>query len=164
MLRSLTKQLCAQRPDTPELVRGFLRRYKEVGGQPSVTELEDALIAAFHGFSNVYIVLDALDECPAEGKYREALFESLGRIIKIEPPNLHLICTSREESDIKAAFDTFLEQPSSSSIALAAHRGDVNRDIGVFIDHALSAKRYGSWPAEIKAFAKQELVKKADGM
>ena len=51
-----------------------------------------------------------------------------------------------------------------SMIALSGNRGDVNRDICIFTGHTLNNPRYSVWSPGIRKVAKEELIKKADGM
>lgn len=100
MLASLIKQLYASRPDTPQRVES-LREYKKRGERPDTKTLEIALIAIVHGFTAVFIVIDALDECPTLNGEQKILLVSLSRIILMLPDNVHIFCTSRPEPYIK---------------------------------------------------------------
>lgn len=112
MLSSLFRQLCASRPDTPRPIKRF-ENYMARGERPDVTTLENALIAAVHEFSAVFIVVDALDESPTLQGERPKLLACLRRIIATMPDNLHIFCTSRAERDIYATIDKVLS-PSKS--------------------------------------------------
>ncbi|KAI8188598.1 hypothetical protein K4K48_006468 [Colletotrichum sp. SAR 10_66] len=111
MLSSLVKQLCASRPDTPQTIKN-LEDYKTKGERPDTKTLEEALIESTRGFSDVFIVVDALDECPTLNGQRGKLLASLTRIVAAMPDNLHLFCTSRAEPDISTAINKLL--PSTS--------------------------------------------------
>lgn len=163
MLASLIKQLCASRPDTPETVKS-LSEYKDKGGRPDTRTLEAALLATVRGFSAAFIVVDALDECPTLTKERAKLLSSLGRIIAAMPDNLHIICTSRPEADIKAAMSAVLSPRQRVAIDLTTDREGLDDDIGLYIDTMLASADYGLWPDELKADAKALLIEKADGM
>ncbi|KAL8285848.1 hypothetical protein RB597_002768 [Gaeumannomyces tritici] len=163
MLASLVRQLCASRPDTPLPVKR-LGQYKDGGGRPDTKTLETALLATTRGFSAVFVVIDALDECPTLGKERAKLLDSLGRITSPMPGNLHIICTSRPELDIKTAMDAFLSRSHGAAINLTTDQSKHNGDIGLYIDTMLASADYNSWPPDLKADAKDLLLKKADGM
>jgi ankyrin repeat domain-containing protein 50 len=163
MLESLIKQLCCHRPNTPQLVKD-LSQYKEKGQRPNMGILEDALIATIHGFSEVYIIIDALDECPNSGGERKKLLECLKRIHKAGLKNLHLLCTSRRETDIEAALKPVFASPFTNSFDLSIYRDAIDRDIGLHIDNALASSDYESWPEGVKREARESLVAKADGM
>ena len=103
MYRSLIRQLLSCRPDTPETIKA-LRRYQESGQDPDIARLEDTLAATIRGFLNVYIIIDALDECPAGSDQRGNLLRSLSRLLEKSSQNLHMLWTSRSELDIEIAF------------------------------------------------------------
>jgi hypothetical protein len=58
MLCSIIKQLCCQRPDTPEPLKA-LGAFMDKGRRPDSETLERALDAAVRGFSAVYLIIDA---------------------------------------------------------------------------------------------------------
>lgn len=163
MLASLLKQIYARRPDTPEPIRR-LSEYEARGERPDTETLETALLATTHGFSAAFIIIDALDECPILDGERAKLLTSLRRIIAAMPDNLHILCTSRAESDIIAAMGTVISPPSRAEIDLMVHLDSLNHDIGLYIDETLASAAYSTWPTDLKEEAKELLVKNADGM
>jgi hypothetical protein len=163
MLESLIKQLCCRRPDTPQPVKD-LSQYKEKGQRPDTKTLEATLLATLGGFSHVYLVIDALDECPFESGQRERLLDCLHRIHSFNSENLHLLCTSRRESDIEIVLGPILTMPFKTAVDLSIYRDAVNHDIGLFIDETLASSKYNSWPDSIKTEARATLIKNADGM
>jgi hypothetical protein len=163
MLSSLIKQLCCRRPITPQTIKD-LGRYKELGQRPDTKTLEDMLLATVHGFSGVYLIIDALDECPFESGEQKKLLQSLCRIYRASSENLHILWTSRRESDIEAAISPLLSAPSQFGMDLSVYREAVDHDIGLHIDKTLDFPDYTSWPLAIKAEARAKLIEKADGM
>ncbi|KAI1307434.1 ankyrin repeat-containing domain protein [Xylaria venustula] len=171
MLSSLIKQLYASRLNAPQLVES-LRKYKERDQRPNTKALESALIATASGFSSVSIVIDGLDECPVDGRdgnpelkgERMKLLDSLSRVITAMPKtdNMHILCTSRPESDIQATMSSIMSPPLRAAIDLSAN--PMNHDIGVCIDVVFSSVDYSHWPDDLKAEAKVILLEKADGM
>jgi hypothetical protein len=163
MLSSLIKQLCCCRPDTPQPLRD-LGRYEEQGQRPDMKTLVDALAATIHGFSNVFLVIDALDECPFESGERKKLLGCLYSIHISKSDNVHLLCTSRREPDIEAVLNPLLSSPSKIAIDLSIYKEAVNHDIGLYIDQTLATSDYESWPESIRVEARATLIEKADGM
>ncbi|KAF4333399.1 ankyrin repeat [Fusarium beomiforme] len=163
MLSSLVRQLCASRPDTPQPIKRF-EDYMAKGERPDIEALEAALIAAVSGFSAVFIVVDALDECPAFDGERSRLLDCLGRIITAMPDNLHIFCTSRGEPDIHMAIDELLSLPAKAAIDLTQNQVGLNRDLRLYVDSVLSAKTYRWWSDDVVAKAKDVLIARADGM
>ncbi|KAM0251267.1 hypothetical protein ACHAQJ_008258 [Trichoderma viride] len=165
MLSSLIRQISARRPCISQVVKE-LSRYKHRGGRPATEALETALAATLRGFSAVYIVIDALDECPVLGGKREELLQTLRRVITISTmsENLHLFCTSRKEVGISVALDALLCNHSGIEINMAAYHDALDIDIRQYIDSALAGDGYSSWSEDVKAVVQEQLVKKADGM
>ncbi|KAI8219346.1 hypothetical protein K4K54_009556 [Colletotrichum sp. SAR 10_86] len=163
MLSSLVKQLCASRPDTPPIIKNF-EEYKTKGERPDTRTLENALIASTRGFSDVFIVMDALDECPTLNEERGKLLASLKRMVAAMPDNMHLLCTSRAEPDISTVINTMLRPPSRVAIDLLKDTTGLRSDIGLYINSVLESDDYDSWPGELKVDAKRLLTERADGM
>lgn len=164
MLCSLIKQICARRPITPDPVQS-LSQYQVKGHRPDRKTLEDALVATIRGFSDVYIVLDALDECPQTNNERENLLQCIERIRDHDPENLHLLCTSRRVSDIEDVLGPMGRSPSASIIDLWTCKQAVDRDIAFHIDQRLSMDTHSKkWGKEIHSEVNAALIAKADGM
>ena len=154
--------MCCHRPDTPEPVAA-LYVHKDRAHRPSLQDLENTLLATMIGFSHVYLVIDALDECPLENNERKKLLRSLRLINKAGYENLHLLCTSRPENDISAIIKKRLG-PGGYTVDLLAHKAAMDQDIRRYIDQTFEANDYESWGAKLKEKARATLVKKADGM
>lgn len=175
MLSSLIRQLYAQLPDIPDVIQPLIQD-KEKDHRPDLSKLESILATIVQCFLKVYVVIDALDECPANNGKRRTLLESLCRIDSMGLENLHVLCTSRQEPDIQSVLDTFLTKPSNLSfdeslkvqsfkadINLTAYQQHVNTDIGLFIDEELASAIY-RWRPDVKIKARANLIQKADGM
>ncbi|PON28927.1 hypothetical protein TGAM01_v202035 [Trichoderma gamsii] len=163
MLASLIKQICSY--FSGELLfREAFRGHKKRGERPDTQTLEKMLVTSASSFSNVYVVIDALDECPLLNDQREKLLKSLGRIVIDAPKNVHIFLTSRKEQDIDKRLRAFLSPPSRIEIDLLAHQETLNRDIHHYIDLKLATDAFHSWPESVKEEVKQSLVEKADCM
>ncbi|CAJ0545089.1 Ff.00g085620.m01.CDS01 [Fusarium sp. VM40] len=163
MLSSLVRQLCASRPDTPQPIKRFESDMAK-GERPDIESLETALIAAVSGFSAVFIIVDALDECPAFDGERSRLLDCLERIITAMPDNLHIFCTSRAEPDISMTIDELLSPPAKAAVDITQNQGGMNGDLCLYVDTVLGTKTYRSWSDDVKAKAKHILITRADGM
>jgi len=146
----------------------MLHHYREVVHSPDLETLEDLLLSTLHGFSHVYLVLDALDECPFDGGARGSLMDALLRLRGRDQASLHLFITSRREFDIKVPLQpTFLRFSETSSVFdldLSNFQDSLNHDIGLFIDDTFVRRPFRSWPIELKEEAKLVLIKNSDGM
>ncbi|KAF5657495.1 ankyrin repeat protein [Fusarium circinatum] len=163
MLSSIVRQLCASRPDTPQPIKRF-EDYMAKGERPDIETLEAALVSAVSGFSAVFIVVDALDECPAFDGERPRLLNCLRRIITSMPDNLHIFCTSRAEPDIHMAISEVLDVPAKAAIDLTENQVGLDRDMRLYIDSVLSLETYCWWSDDVMATAKDILIARADGM
>ncbi|KAL6823215.1 ankyrin repeat-containing domain protein [Trichoderma camerunense] len=163
MLASLIKQISAHRPYIPQSVQS-LGEYKNNGGRPDTETLIEALISSIQGFSAVYIIIDALDECPTLNGERKRLLNSLRDILNAAPDSLHMLCTSRKENDIDKAIRPLLCDPWGAEIDLSVQRKVLDDDIGKYIDSILADAEYDTWPTDIKKESRNALIDKADGM
>lgn len=163
MLASLIKQICSH------LAKEFLfikqlRLYKKRVEHPDTQTLEQMLVTCTSSFSHVYVVIDALDECPSLNGQREKLLKSLERILVNSPNNLHIFLTSRKEYDIDQHLRSFLSPPSRIELNLLTHLETLNSDIRHYIDLKLATDDFNSWPESVKEEVKQSLVEKSDCM
>jgi hypothetical protein len=99
VLLSLIKQLSAQCASTPHALESLFSKCKQGGGHraPCREELDSTLREIIGGFQTVYIVFDALDECPERSRFLAAIQD----IHDWEFDTLHLLATSRRERDIE---------------------------------------------------------------
>jgi hypothetical protein len=163
MLRSLIVQLCGGRPDTPKPLLD-LHLYRDKNLQPGLENLEEILQASTQDFRSVYLVIDALDECPRPNGERDKLLKCLEKIHNWTLTNLHVLYTSRPEPDIEAELALLFSGPARSIIDLQERREEVNRDIGTYIDQKIASSEFRDWPLETKNDVKAALTDKADGM
>jgi NACHT domain len=163
MLRSLIVQLCGGRPDTPKPLLD-LHLYRDKNLEPGLEKLEETFQASTRDFKSVYLVVDALDECPRANDERDKLLKCLENVHKWTLTNLHVLYTSRPEPDIEAKLAPLFSGPATSIIDLQKRREEVDRDIGTFIDQKIASSDFRSWPPKTKKDVKAALTDKADGM
>lgn len=162
MLASLIKQIGSRQPNKQLLQR--LDDYMIKGQRPDTKTLGEVLISSLAGFSNIYIVIDAIDECPMLNERRERLLESLDYILTNAPDSLHVFLTSRKEPDIDTQIRAHLSKPFKIEIDLLAHRKILNRDICRYIDSKLAKNKFKLWPESMKMEARKSLLDKGDCM
>ncbi|EHK44923.1 hypothetical protein TRIATDRAFT_37794 [Trichoderma atroviride IMI 206040] len=163
MISSLIRQISARRPNMPQAVQS-LCEYKNGGGRPDTETLIEALISSMQGFSAVYIIVDALDECPMINDERKKLLKSLRNILEAAPDSLHMFCTSRKEVDIDEVIRPLLLEPWGDEVDLSNQTEALNDDIAQYIDSILADANYKTWPKSVKEEARRVLMEKADGM
>jgi hypothetical protein len=129
MLRSLVVQLSDQAVDVPANLAALCSSYAEKG-QPSLDALLQITRQTIQELSQVYIMLDALDECTQRAELMEILEIIAGWKLK----NVHLIMTSRRERDIESTLQAFIEP--QDSICLQSEI--VDKDIQQYVRQRLS--------------------------
>ncbi len=115
------------------------------------------------GQGPVYIIVDALDECPNSSGIpspREKVLELIEELVKLELPNLHLCVASRPEVDIRMV----LEPLTSLRVSLHDEIGQ-KEDIFRYIKSVIySDRNMRKWKEEDKQHVVDVLCEKADGM
>jgi hypothetical protein len=102
MLRSIIRQISSS-PLYPG-IRALRNRHHQAGSEPSLEELTTALGHALGTLGgDIYIVFDALDECPHLNKQgqRDQLLLCIKNLVANTSLNMHLLVTSRPEPDIR---------------------------------------------------------------
>ena len=134
--------------------------------QPSNRILIDCLkdmlaVAAQHP---IFIVMDALDECPDLGlpSPREAVLNLVKDLIHLhtQVPNLHIFVTSRPEVDIQ----TRLKPLAVNAISLqdeSRQKVVISSYVSSFVS---SDEQMRQWHDEDKRLVAKELSERADGM
>jgi len=111
----------------------------------------------------IYLIIDALDECPNTTKLpppREKVLELVEKLVKLNLPNLHLCVTSRPEVDIR----TSLEPLTTKRIPLH-EQGGQKKDIEDYVRSVVySDRNMRRWRDEDKKLVIETLTEKADGM
>lgn len=160
MIRSLIKQLSEQLHYTSDALESLFTACTSGTGQPPTLEaLLSTLSQIIQDFDQVYLVLDALDEC----KEREDLMEIITEIVGWDHSMLHVLATSREENDIANEMDNFITAEQKVHI----HKNFIEADIRAYIYARLQTdKKLKRWQKDENAqlTIATNLTEKADGM
>jgi hypothetical protein len=119
LLASLLKQLVQQQASTPGIVKNLCDLHKDKGTRPSYDDILRALQSVIAGYSKVFIIIDALDECQVSNGGRRTLLSEMFNIQAKTGANL--FATSRFVSDVMTAFK------GSVSMEIRASDDDVRR-------------------------------------
>jgi hypothetical protein len=115
------------------------------------------------GQAPIYIIVDALDECPNTSgipSAREEVLELIEELVNLKLPNVHLCVASRPEMDIRVV----LEPLTSLKISLHDESGQ-KEDIIEYINSVVRSDRsLRRWKEEDKQLVIDALSDKADGM
>jgi Cdc6-like AAA superfamily ATPase len=103
VIRSLISQLYHKRKNTQKSLDFLFSSCKEDGNrQPSCESLCKVFLQMIDQAQEIYIVLDALDECRTrKGPLSEGLLAWIQNLLDLEQRNVHLLVTSRPEHDIE---------------------------------------------------------------
>jgi hypothetical protein len=155
LIRSLIRQFSTAYGGVPAVLTKLYHSYHDGGAQPSVESLQVTLLLIIEAFKDVYIVLDALDEC-AE---RKDVLKWIKQTTSWRKSKLHLLATSRPEEDI--AKHLRLLDPDHVKIK----QDLVSRDIKRYINSILQDEdSFEQWGDDIKTNIKNTVLESAGGM
>jgi hypothetical protein len=112
----------------------------------------------------IYIVMDALDECPDDSGWpktaREKVLDVVQDLVGLHLPNLRICVTSRPEVDIKYV----LNQLTIHSASLH-NQSEQKENIADYVSTIVNSdSKMREWPDEDKELVIEELTERADGM
>ena len=154
----LIRTLISQLSDTRHggITEKLVHLYKSTGEveQPSDEELQNVLRDILDGFSQSYIMIDALDECIDREKTLNWVNELISDTNR-NAANLHIVVTSRPERDIH---DIFAElDPHSIDVGKAN-----TKDIAEYLKLHMESK-FTKYDEDTRAKIMSELEEHADG-
>ncbi len=159
MIRSLITQLSLRCTGTPGALAVLFSSCMDGERQPTSDALLTTLRQMIGEFSEVFVILDALDEC----KERQELLEDINEIAGWKSEKLHILATSRREKDIEESLSLFV----SDERKVCFQNEPVNDDIRAYIQKRLQTdqnlKRWRNKP-EVQQEIETKLMDKADGM
>ena len=165
LLASMLVQLCHQSDSYCDILFNFYLEHDRGLRRPSDDALATCLkdLIKIQGQVPVYLIVDALDECPntfSMPSPREKVLILLEELVDSRLPNLHICVTSRSELDIK----TVLDPLTFRSVSLHDESGQMG-DIDHYIQSVVNTDPImRKWKAEHKQLVIDTLTKNADGM
>jgi len=165
LLASLVSQLSAKSDLCYNILSSLYSEYDGGSQRPD----DDTLLCCLEkmlkteGLPTVYIIVDALDECPTDSgvkSHREWVLDRVNQLVDLHLTNLRICATSRPEADIQAA----LASSASHTISLHGEVGQ-NKDIADYVRSVVySDWKMRRWRDEDKEMVISTLSQKADGM
>jgi hypothetical protein len=116
LLSSLLKQLSEKRTSVPDAVKDLYTRYKATSTRPQFDKVSKALRSVASTYSEVFIVVDALDEC--ESTCRTRLLDEMMEIHAGAGANIFATSRPAEMNDLFKA---------GGRLEIRAHENDVRR-------------------------------------
>jgi ankyrin repeat protein len=165
VIPSLLTQLSAQSKRCRDILSCLYSAHNRGAQMPTGDVLTKCLkdMLSLPGQSPVYIILDAIDECPdipGVPSPREDALELLKELIELRLPNLRLCVTSRPEIGIRAVLEPLL----SHRVSLHDENGQ-KKDIEDYISSVVGLDRkFERWREEDKCLVIKTLSERAGGM
>ena len=165
LLSSLLVQLSDQSDIFCDALFSLYSAHKRGSEQPTEDSLAQCLkdMLAITGQVPIYLVMDALDECPNDSgipSSREKVLELVKELVDLHHLNLRLCITSRPEFDIR----TTLEPLATQQVSLHDESGQ-RQDINNYVTFVVrSDRRMKRWRDDDKDAVIENLTEKADGM
>ncbi|KAK4611479.1 Vegetative incompatibility protein HET-E-1 [Fulvia fulva] len=118
--------------------------------------LEDTLRRCIASYQQVFLHVDALDECSRADKVREHVLVGLETLVATAP-NIRVLVTSRAEPDIREYLQRF------DTVSIEATTAD--QDIRLYVSERLSRhSRLSLLPLQTRNLVEDTLTQKANGM
>ena len=165
LLSSLLCQLCAESDPCYEILSRLHTAHSAGTREPSDAALTRCLMdmLRLEGRPVIYIVVDALDECPNSSGMptpREKVLEFLEDLVNSQLPNVRICVSSRPEFDIQ----TVLGPLTPFRVSLHDESGQ-KKDIIDYIRTVVNSDRgMRKWRPQEKQMVIDTLSDKADGM
>ncbi|KAH8977717.1 hypothetical protein EDB92DRAFT_708792 [Lactarius akahatsu] len=164
LLSSLLVQLSDQSDIFCDALFSLYCTHKQGSEQPTDESLSQCLkYMLTTGPVPIYLILDALDECPygtGLPSPREKLLDLVDDLVKLRLPTLRLCVTSRPEFDIRTAL-----KPLATQQVSLHDEGGQTQDIKNYVtDVVRSDRRMKRWRDEEKDIVIEKLAERADGM
>ena len=165
LLSSIVLQLSAESDSCYDILSQLYSSNSRGIRKPSISALRRCMMdmLSLPGQGPIYIIVDALDECPnlsGTPSAREQVLEQIEEVVDLKLSNVHLCVASRPEMDIRMV----LEPLTSLKISLHDERGQ-KEDIIKYIKSVVHSDRsMGRWKEEDRQLMIDTLSDGADGM
>jgi hypothetical protein len=164
MIRSLISQLYHKYPETTQELDTLFSSCENGRQQPTSALLYKVLLHMIEQVNEVWLVLDALDECRTrKGPSTEGLLSWIREVLDSSQRNVHLLVTSRPEQDIKSGIMEFAHSDDIVPIQSSLITDDIRAYVHTRVREDNSLKRWRSHP-EVQSEIETRLMEKADGM
>ena len=156
LIGSLLRQVAHGKRTLSDEVLGFYHQHALKGSRPTITELSNLLHSEIIGLPEVFILVDAMDECSVNNGTREELLTTLQGLLGM--PNIRLMITSRPVASIEA----YLQGMACLEIRAA------DEDIRKYIENRITKERrlipYVRGDDAFRVSIIETIIAKAQGM
>lgn len=155
MIRSLIRQLSPNR--LPEYIYKLCEDRRQ-GRQPAKEKLLEAMKSLVdNDKGDVFLVFDALDECPARTlsgrRERDSLLTIMETLLHNHQDKIHILATSRAEPDIRSKLEKYT--PFNLEDGL-------NQDVEKFIYNELEHGKLRIWKPSVHQKIRERLLNVSD--
>ena len=160
-MSSILADLCAQTKDLPVSADLLYQKCNHGHREPLLSDLLSTFLDIIPYFNSVYVVIDALDECPVTNEERQDLLKVIKAIHDESSEYLHMLVTSRQLSDIEAVI-----APITSASPIQINSALVDNDIKAYIQSSVQAIRHTKpwWHDQLCKEVEETLLQRANGM
>ncbi|KAI1178313.1 hypothetical protein F4777DRAFT_576118 [Nemania sp. FL0916] len=162
-VRSLVYQLYRVSEATRQCLNSLYDTFGTSRQQPSLSTLCATFTTMVQKAGEVWIILDALDECSMRNAQRSEDLLSWIQSLQNSQLNIHLLVTSRPEHDIKSAIKSFSHSQERISLQSNLIEDDIRSYIETTVKKNSGLERWQSRP-DVQREIEAALIKKADGM
>ncbi|KAF8264625.1 hypothetical protein EI94DRAFT_1738001 [Lactarius quietus] len=167
LLLSLVSQLSTRSSPCCDILHRVYEKHEKGTRQPSDDTLKECLkdMLRLPGQGPIFLVLDALDECPDSSGIpspRDEVLQLVKELVGLHLPDLHICATSRPEVDIRAV----LEPLAFRSVSLHDESGQ-KTDIADYVRTVVKlspSMAMRRWRDDEKNLVIETLTERADGM
>ena len=167
LLLSLVSQLSVRSSPCCDILNRVYETHAKGTRQPSDDTLKKCLIEMLRlpGQGPIFIVLDALDECPDSSGFpspRDEVLQLVKELVELRLEELHICTTSRPEVDIRAV----LEPLAFRTVCLHDEIGQ-QTDIADYVRNAVNlspSMAMKRWRDDEKKLVIDTLTEQANGM
>lgn len=153
--KSIILQLLSQNDQTFDVVERLYHLNSRGSTSPTLWDLKATARQMLERSASVYLVLDALDECEDRGN----LLEGLKDVRTWNQDHVHVLATSRRETDIEDSLGTVATDKISLEECV------VDRDILSYVRHQLQHdEKLSKWPENVRKEIELTLLEGAKGM
>jgi len=164
LIRSLISQLYCTREGAQQPLNSLFSSCNEGRSQPSCESLCKLLLQMMEKAKEVWIVLDALDECGTrKGSTTEGLLSWIRDLVTLEQRNVHLLVTSRPEQDIQSGLSGLVHEKDTVLIQSGLVSDDIHAYIHTKVRESDGLRRWKKHP-DIQDEIETTLIEKANGM
>lgn len=164
MVRSLIDQLCYRCDDAWKQLDSLFSSCQDGRRQPTCELLCMVLLHMIEQIKEVWIILDALDECrERKGPPTEGLLSWIKDFLSSEQRNVHLLTTSRPEQDIMSRLNKFIYDGDTIPIQSDLITNDIRAYVRKRVREDEGFKRWQD-RSDVQDEMETRLMEKADGM